>query len=241
MIGRPRWQRDEMALPGVDFADAGEAGAHVRMVTDDAARFDAIIQRIGLRPEATLVDIGAGGGGFAIHAAGRCRQVIAVDVSEAMLDIARQRATSAGATNIRFVHAGFLTYEHADPAADVIVSHAALHHLPDAWKAIALTRLAAMLAPLGRLHVQDVVYAFAPAQYRAAFDRFVAGAVGHFGPEMAPRAEATIRDEFPTWDWILEGMLRRAGFRIDLADYRGELAEYLCTKVSGGAAAKERI
>ena len=39
-----------------------------------------------------------------------------------------------------------------------------------------------------------------------------------------------MRDEFPTWNWIIEGMLRRAGFRIDLADYRGSLAEYLCTK-----------
>ena len=29
-----------------------------------------------------------------------------------------------------------------------------------------------------------------------------------------------------------EGMLRRAGFRIDLANSRGGLAEYLCTKES---------
>ena len=47
---------------------------------------------------------------------------------------------------------------------------------------------------------------------------------------MVPRAEATIREEFPTFDWIMEGILRRAGFRIDLADYRAGLAEYLCTK-----------
>ncbi len=231
MAEQPRWQRDEMTLPGVDFADAGEVNAHVRMVRDDQAGFQAAASLIGLGPDSTLIDVGAGAGGFAVYAAARCRHVIAVDVSEAMLCIARERARSAGLTNISFVHAGFLTYEHARSPVDAVVSHVALHHLPDAWKVIGLTRLAAMLKSGGRFHLRDVVHTFDPREYVAAFDRFVSGAVKQFGPDMGARAEATIRDEFPTWDWIMEGMLRRAGFRIDLADYRGALGEYLCTRV----------
>ena len=226
------WQRNEMTHPGVDFADPAEVDAHVRIVKDNTDEFESAVQRLDLRPENTLIDLGAGAGGFAIHAAKCCRKVYAVDVSEPMLAMAREKARTAGTTNIRFIHAGFLTYEHAGEPVDAIVSHVALHHLPDAWKQIALTRLAAILQEGGRLHLKDVVHTFDPRNYAAAFDRFVGGAIELFGPAIGPKAEAAIRDEFPTWDWIMEGMLRRAGFRIDLADYRGGLAEYLCMKES---------
>ena len=234
MRHRPKWQRDETTHPGVDFADGAEVDAHVRMIEDDPAHFDSIIKRLDLQSRHTLIDVGAGAGGFAIRAARQCKQVYAVDVSEAMLNVARKKAREAGTGNISFVQGGFLTYEHAGPPVDVIVSHTALHHLPDTWKLIGLTRLAEMTKDGGRLHLMDVVHTFDPSDYAEAFNAFVRGAAEHFGREMIPKAEATIRQEFPTWDWIIEGMLRRAGFRIDLADYRGGLAEYLCTKCPAG-------
>ena len=230
MNKQPKWQRDETVHPGVNFSDPAQVAAHVRMVQDNAAHFDSIIDQIGLKQDHTLIDLGAGAGGFAIRAAGRCRKVYAVDVSKAMLSVARAKAQSAGMGNIKFVLAGFLTYEHAASPVDVIVSHVALHHLPDVWKLVGLIRLASMLKQNGRFHLMDVVHTFDPTDYIEAFDQFVRGAGEHFGSDMIPRAEATIREEFPTFDWIMEGILRRAGFRIDLADYRVGLAEYLCTK-----------
>ena len=226
----PKWQRDEMKFPGVDFADLAEVDMHQQIQARDVAEFEAIIKRIGLAPEHTLIDLGAGGGEFAVHAAKHCRCVWAVDASPAMLDCARARARQEGVDNIKFVHAGFLTYEHADEPVDVVVSHTALHHLPDMWKGIALARVAAMLADHGRLHLRDLAFRFDPADYVAAFESFLEMVETHLGSEIIPGAEATLRDEFPTWDWVWEGLLRRAGFRIDLADYRAGLAEYLCTK-----------
>ena len=231
----PRWQRDESRHPGVDFADPGEVAAHQRMALRNEGELEARAERLGLGPGQVLIDVGAGAGAFAVCAARRCEKVYAVDVSAEMLRLARRRATEAGVENIEFACAGFLTYQHAGPPADVVTSHVALHHLPDAWKLIGLTRVAAMLRPGGRLHLMDVVYSFDPQDYAMAFDAFVAAAVEHFGPDVQPRAEATVRDEFPTWDWILEGMLRQAGFHIDLANYRGGLAEYLCTKSPANA------
>ena len=232
MNQRPKWQRDEMIHPGVNFADPAEVDAHIRMVKDETAHFDSIIDRIGLRQDHTLIDLGAGAGGFAIRAAGYCKKVYAVDVSEAMLSVARNKAEAAGVNNIEFALAGFLTYEHVGEAVDLIVSHKALHHLPDTWKLIGLARLADMLKDGGRFHLMDIVHTFDPADYAEAFSQFVQGAGEQFGQEMVRKAEATIREEFPTFDWIMEGILRRAGFRIDLADYRAGLAEYLCTKES---------
>ncbi len=87
-----------------------------------------------------------------------------------MLSVARAKAQSTGMDNIKFVLAGFLTYEHAASPVDVIVSHTALHHLPDAWKLIGLTRLATMLKHIGRFHLMDVVHTFDPTDYIEAFD-----------------------------------------------------------------------
>jgi putative AdoMet-dependent methyltransferase len=53
------------------------------------------------------------------------------------------------------------------------------------------------------------------------------------GADFAAEAKAHIRDECSTYDWVMEGLLNRAGFRIDdvkLADGFG--ATYLCTKAA---------
>jgi hypothetical protein len=106
----------------------------------------------------------------------------------------------------------------------------AMHHLPDVWKQVALRRMADMLAPGGRLHLRDAVFQFQPSGHAEAFGNFVRGACEHFGPEMTARAERHIREEFSTMDWILEGMLRRAGFRIEMADHFHGPASYFCRK-----------
>ena len=50
------------------------------------------------------------------------------------------------------------------------------------------------------------------------------------GGRMAEEAVIHIRDEFSTYDWIMEGIIKRSGFRIDEAEYRdGFQATYICT------------
>ncbi len=40
-----------------------------------------------------------------------------------------------------------------------------------------------------------------------------------------------VKNEFSTYDWIMEGMIRRSGFHIDMAEYgAGFQTTYLCTK-----------
>jgi putative AdoMet-dependent methyltransferase len=39
------------------------------------------------------------------------------------------------------------------------------------------------------------------------------------------------RDEFSTYDWIMEGLIARSGFHIDDAEYgKGFQTAYVCTK-----------
>jgi len=42
-----------------------------------------------------------------------------------------------------------------------------------------------------------------------------------------------VRDEHSTYDWILEGLIERAGFRIDRKDrWDAIYADYTCTKIA---------
>src|SRR5262249_41412195 len=132
---------------------------------DRKARVDptadlAVLCAHGLDANATPIDFGAGTGTFAVAAASVCRRVIAVDVSPAMLDAIRRKADAAGAANVDCVQAGFLSYQHDGPTPHVIYTRNALHHLPDLWKGIALTRIAALLPREGILQLRDLVFSF---------------------------------------------------------------------------------
>ena len=232
---RPGWQWDESTKISTDYCDAAQAenydARHIRPGRTEA-EYGEILDRIDPQADWRLMDVGAGTGTFAIAAAARCGEVYAIDISQAMLDVAAAKARDAGADNIKFLRGGFLTYQHAAEPVDAIVSQLALHHLPDMWKQIALGRLAGMLKNGGALYLRDVVFRFAPDRYAEVFDRWVGDVAEMFGAEcMSGQAESHIRREFSTFGWIMEGLLTRAGFEIERADYSERLAAYLCRKI----------
>jgi len=231
-----KWFYDEMKHAGVDYADPAQVQVyderHQKFRDYEKASAD-IINQLGLGAEHAVIDMGAGTGAFALHAAPRCKQVYAVDVSPAMLDCARQKAERAGLKNIAFCHGGFLTYEHRAEPADAMVSVAVLHHLPDFWKLVGLKRAAKMLAPGGRLYLFDVVFPSNMDDYTACFDGWIQSMAEQVGADFAAEAETHIRDEYSTYDWVMEGFLERAGFQIDRAEYAdGFGATFLCTKAN---------
>jgi len=85
---------------------------------------DAVLNRLAreVQPEATILDVGGGGGRYALPLAFHCRQVTVVEPSSSMVDVLRQGARAAGIRNIVIVHS---TWEEADvtPADLVLCSH----------------------------------------------------------------------------------------------------------------------
>ncbi len=237
MHALPRWQYDEFRHIGVDYADADVAENYDEVITrfrgDITPASDALLDRLQVNAAHTLVDLGCGTGTFAMRAARKAALVHAVDVSAAMLRVARRKAEATGVTNIAFHKAGFLTYEHDAPPADYAVSCAALHHLPDFWKLIALRRVAAILKPGGVFYLMDTVYSFDPADHARFFAGKAAELARQVGEAFAEDALTAFREEFSTCGWIMEGLLVHAGFRIEYADYPDNmLAQYICRKES---------
>jgi len=197
---------------------------------DYARSSEEIIDRLDLGPDSTVIDLGSGTGAFALHASRECRTVYAVDVSGAMLDHCRLQATKEELTNIVFCRAGLLTYEHVDELADAAVCVAVLHHLPDFWKVTALTRCRAMLKPKGKLYLFDVVFPSGEPNLPQRIDEWVASIETMADARLAQEAVIHARDEFSTYDWIMEGIIRRSGFHIDAAEYgKGFRATYVCS------------
>jgi len=232
--GSPKWRYNEMKACGHDYNDKAVAALYDtnhQMFRNYEREAERIVAAFHCARSATVLDMGCGTGAFAIHAARHYRTVHAVDVSEAMLQNARDKADTLGLSNIVFHQSGFLTYEHKGEPVDAINTVAALHHLPDMWKLVGLHRLASMLKPRGRLHLFDVVFSFDVRQYEARMTQFVQTTGEQMGPSGRAESQTHLRDEYSTCDWIMEGLLDRAGFEILKADYMNPfLATYLCEK-----------
>lgn len=230
----PEWLYDEMKQVGVDYTDTKEVQAYdpgMQKLRNTKKEAEDFINYVGLTAEQAVLEFGAGTGELSIEIARHCKMVYAVDISPVMLENARKKANSHGINNIKYCHAGFLTYEHQGEPVDVIVSQLALHHLPDFWKLVALQRMNAMLKKGGKLFLRDTVYSFKVEDYKGFFDNLLNGIEQVAGEELALDTKIAIRDEFSTCDWIMEGLIKRAGFTIDTMNYQdGFLAVYVCTK-----------
>jgi ubiquinone/menaquinone biosynthesis C-methylase UbiE len=231
----PAWFYDELKQIGTDFEDSSQVEAFDRNQKSSSVEAErSLINRLGISQGHTLIDIGAGTGTFAIQAARKGAHVYAVDVSKVMLAYAQQKASDANALNIEFHHSGFLTYEHNADRVDFIVTKSALHHLPDFWKMVALLRMNAMLKDGGILYLRDAVFSFNPVDYQSSINAWIERVAKPPGEGFTKQDfEMHIREEHSTFGWIIEGMLRQAGFAIEEADYFApEYAQYFCRKIS---------
>lgn len=227
------WLPDELAHAGPEHLDAAfVAGYDRKQAHPDPAADIAAFQAYGLDTRATVVDLAAGTGQFALAAARHFGRVVAVDISPAMVDALRGRAGTSGLANVDTVRSGFLTYEHAGPPADGIHTRHALHQLPDFFKAVALDRMAGMLRPGGVLRIRDLIYDFAPAQAAGVFAQwFRAAAIDPASGYTAADYAEHIRTEHSTFRWLFEPMLRAAGFEIASVAFEGALyGTYTCVK-----------
>jgi ubiquinone/menaquinone biosynthesis C-methylase UbiE len=209
------WMLDELAHAGQEHLDDDYVAAYEHKAGFDPAEEIEVLRRHGLTEHSVVVDLGCGTGVFATAVAPLCRQVIAVDVSPAMVQMLRRRVADAGVTNVAVQQAGFMSYVHEGPPADIVYTRHALHQVPDFWKAIALARIAEVLAPGGILRVRDLIYDFDPADADNAFAAWFANAstVPGYGWSAEELAEH-VRLEHSTFTWLLEPMFEHTGFEI---------------------------
>lgn len=118
-----------------------------------------------LRPDSRVLEFGCGTGSTAILHAPHVAQIHAIDYSAGMLDIARERARTAGVSNLNFQRATLAELDSPAGCWDVIMGMSILHLLPDRARVIA--RVDELLKPGGVFISSTMCMGDAPLPMRA--------------------------------------------------------------------------
>ncbi|MDQ8203183.1 class I SAM-dependent methyltransferase [Pelagicoccus sp. SDUM812003] len=227
------WRYDEYRQVGKDYGNPEEAAVYDETHADFRdvdSENEELCAKLALQPGDLLVDLGTGTGALPVFAAKRGIRGWGIDVSEAMLSRARERAIRSGVdAQVVFQRAGYLDFDLGDETARAAVSSFSLHHLPDFWKGVALSRIHSSLAPGGAFFLKDVALSSEGAEEDV--NAFVRNQERRGGSFLREDALQHFREEFSTYDWVLEGLLQRAGFEIKERERsEGVIVSYLCGK-----------
>lgn len=220
MMQRPDWYFDDTQQVGIDFDSDQEVETYDERQQSSSTEDARLLDELITGSEHVCADIGCGTGILVCEAAGRFDHVHAIDISASMLDVARKRAVAKGFSNISFHHAGFMKFDLPAGSVDLITTKFALHHLPDLWKGVALTRIRNALKPGGRLFLRDVVFSCSPEEFADVAEEWSAWMEANTGYSRKETA-CHIRDEYSTYAWTMEGLIREAGFYLESATYDG--------------------
>lgn len=221
------WIIDEQRHAGEEHLDPAQVARYdEKLPFDPTPEFELLVEQ-GLTEEDTVVDFGTGTGVFPLAVADYCDRVIAIDISEPMLDVVQEKVEEAGIRNVDIVHDGIVSYEHEGEPASVAFSKNAFHHLPDFWKLEALKTVGNTLESGGIFRLHDLVYSFDPSDSTEEIEAWLAAR-----EETAFTMEELynhFREEFSTYGFLFEPMLEEAGFEIlDTAYQEGFYAAYTC-------------
>jgi 2-polyprenyl-3-methyl-5-hydroxy-6-metoxy-1,4-benzoquinol methylase len=200
---------------------------------DSDLRARAALETLGVKPGWRVADIGCGNGIFACEAALMGAEVDAIDISPAMLQLAELYARSRRAP-IRTRSSGLLSFAYEPNSYDLIVSEFTLHHLPDFWKAVALSRIYAALKPGATFYLRDIVFVSMPDGCERSIEQWADFSIKNHDFER-DSVVTHMRDEYSTFGWVMERMLTEVGFTLLSADYHAPLhGTYLLQKPRPG-------
>ncbi|MCA6098450.1 class I SAM-dependent methyltransferase [Bradyrhizobium australafricanum] len=219
------WYYTQRRQVGLDTAVAS-----IYDVSEDSdVRARQALSMLGVKPGWRIADIGCGNGVLATEAALMGAEVDAIDISPAMIGLAEIYARDRKA-KIRTQPAGLLSFAYQPNSYDLIVSEFTLHHLPDFWKAVALSRIFNALKPGANFYLRDMVFVGMPD----GVDRDVEGWADFSIKNHGFERESVIthmRDEYSTFGWVMERMLTETGFTLVSVDYHAPLhGTYLLRK-----------
>ncbi|HRK23495.1 MAG TPA: metalloregulator ArsR/SmtB family transcription factor [Beijerinckiaceae bacterium] len=137
------------------FAQHAEDWGRIRAMHVPESRVEAAILDIlgDIRIEAML-DIGTGTGRMLEILAPRARRAVGLDVSPAMLAVARANLERAGIGNVQLRQGDAYALAPGEGGFNLIVIHQVLHFLDDPVRAV--REAARLLAPGGRLLIADL-------------------------------------------------------------------------------------
>ena len=136
------------------FGPAAAAYAH-SAVHAGGPDLDAMLAAAELEGPERVLDVGCGPGHTALAFAARAAEVVALDLTPSMLEVAGHLAAERGLANVRFGRGDASALPFGTGDFDVVTSRLSAHHYAD--PAHFLGEVARVLAPGGRFLLVDIV------------------------------------------------------------------------------------
>ena len=216
-MGNYNFRYDEFRQAGADHSVVERAKAYdskMEMFRNYKKEASMLKELLGIQPDHRVLDIGAGTGALTLELSSFCEEIVAIDISAEMLSILEEKASSRNISNIKTIKAGFLSFQSELESFDYIISNAVLHHLPDFWKLVALKNAYKYLKKSGIFYLFDVVLSFIPDAYENEINSFLSKLEKQTDDEFVKDGVLHFKEEFSTYDWILDSIIERAGFNI---------------------------
>ena len=146
-MDHPSTTIDQFTHQAVGFATAA--------AMNDADAIQLLLTTARARTADTVLDVACGPGIVAAAFARKAAEVTGIDLTPAMIDLARERCASERLDNVRFEIGDVEQLPYVDASFSVVLCRYALHHMlrPQA----VISEMARVCAPGGRLVVADVV------------------------------------------------------------------------------------
>jgi ubiquinone/menaquinone biosynthesis C-methylase UbiE len=153
-----------------EFTRQAEAFAAVA-VLHNRERLERLVNAINPAPDARALEIATGPGHVAMAMAGRCREVVGVDITDAILAVAERTRRERSLTNVRFQRADAEQLPFAEGEFDIVFCRFAFHHFED--PAVPLREMTRVCRAGGRVAVEDLAASEIPARadYQDQFER----------------------------------------------------------------------
>ena len=171
-------------------APAGAAAQHAGYAEELEAHQDAGTSSFGCgnplafvdgAPGERVLDLGSGAGFDLLIAAGKVGaegHVIGVDMTDAMIDVARQNIERAGLKNVEIRKGHIEKLPVEDDSVDWVISNCVINLSPEKEKVFA--EIHRVLKPGGRISISDIVVEELPGwlrEHQAAYAACIAGAI----------------------------------------------------------------
>ena len=165
----------------------------------------------------TVLDLGTGTGALSLRLAPKVRRVIARDISEQMLKVAREKAQKKNVKNIDFDFGSF-SEPNCGEKVDIIVSNLAFHHLTDEEKRNAISVWYGLLKPGGRVILGDHIWFFDHRKDPERKERIIREIVKRLGDPNEPveeQIEEVKKRDHPSYVHDLKKFFEEAGFKVE--------------------------
>lgn len=133
----------------------GKRAANYRQssVHGNSSDLERMVNLINPSQDDIALDVATGGGHTAIQLAAYTKRVVAIDITNEMLEEAHEASKEKGITNIQFKKEDVHNLSFEDGSFDIVTSRFAVHHFAVVNKA--LSEMCRVLKPGGKLYIFD--------------------------------------------------------------------------------------